>query len=160
MRQWGGRLSALFNGWRATHESFLFNYLSLTIRAATATQIHHQFPQFPASPGMPSPIGLKSCVSLQLVLLTGCLHSAHTCTLHTQFVCRVVHSWGCRLSSMGSIGCTKTGGESMFWPCFESSLHVAIAYALHVATISFLHHTAYSTHINSNHSCQLNLFWI
>lgn len=149
MRQWWGRLSALFNGWRATHESFLFNYLSLTIRAATATQVHHQFP---ALPGMPSPIGLKSCISLQLVLLTGCLHSVHTCTLRTRFVCRVVHSWGCRLSSMGSIGCTETGGESMFWPCFESSLHVA--------TISFLNHTAYSTHINSNHCCQLNLFWI
>lgn len=151
MRQWGGRLSALFNGWRATHESFLFNYLSLTIRAATATQVHHQFP---ALPGMPSPIGLKSWVSLQLILLIGCLHSVHT--QYTLCV-EIVHSWGCRLSSMGSIGCTETGESTH---AFESSLHVAIACALHVATISFLHHTAYSTHINSIHSCQLNLFWI
>lgn len=43
MRQQGGWHCAPSNGWGATHESFLFNYLSHAISAATDTQRRHQF---------------------------------------------------------------------------------------------------------------------
>lgn len=57
-------------------ESFLFNYLSLTIRAARATQFRHQFP---VTPGLLPPVGLQIRAALQLNVSIGCLQSVHTC---------------------------------------------------------------------------------
>lgn len=140
MRQWEGRLPVLFTGWRATHESFLFNYLSLTISAATATQFHHHFP---ALPGMPSPIGLKSGVSLWLIMLIGCLHlvlahghfltqcnaNAHRGSFTSlQFILYLVHRI---YRSRGKMKCSGP---------FMKMLCMWLPHAPHVAIISFSHH--------------------